>query len=122
VGVGLSEYIAQGDWRLLFHTRNQLEKVTAADVQRVAEKYFKSANRTSGIFIPTDKPERAEIPEAKEASEVLKDFKGKAAVAEGEAFDPSPSNIDARTKTEKSLVFPWHFYRRKHVEIQFMHV
>lgn len=101
VGVGLSEYIAQGDWRLLFHTRNQLEKVTAADVQRVAEKYFKSANRTSGIFIPTDKPDRAEIPEAKEAAEVLKDFKGKAAVAEGEAFDPSPSNIDARTKTEK---------------------
>lgn len=101
VGVGLSEYIAQGDWRLLFHTRNQLEKVTAADVQRVAAKYFQSANRTTGIFYPTEKPERAEIPESKDASEVLKDFKGKAAVAEGEAFDPSPSNIDARTKTEK---------------------
>jgi zinc protease len=101
VGVGLSEYIAQGDWRLLFHTRNQLEKVTAADVQRVAAKYFKSANRTSGIFYPTEKPERAEIPEAKDVAEVLKDFKGKAAVAEGEAFDPSPSNIDARTKNEK---------------------
>ncbi|MFM6938729.1 MAG: M16 family metallopeptidase [Aquirufa sp.] len=101
VGVGLSEYIAQGDWRLLFHTRNQLEKVTAADVQRVAAKYFKSANRTSGIFYPTEKPDRAEIPEAKDVADVLKDFKGKAAVAEGEAFDPSPSNIDARTKTEK---------------------
>jgi len=101
VGVGLSEYIAQGDWRLLFHTRNQLEKVTVADVQRVAAKYFKSANRTSGVFYPTEKPDRAEIPEAKEPEEVLKDFKGKAAVAEGEAFDPSPSNIDARTKTDK---------------------
>lgn len=101
VGVGLSEYIAQGDWRLLFHTRNQLEKVTVADVQRVAAKYFKAANRTSGVFYPTEKPDRAEIPEAKEPEEVLKDFKGKAAVAEGEAFDPSPSNIDARTKIEK---------------------
>jgi zinc protease len=101
VGVGLSEYIAQGDWRLLFHTRNQLEKVTVADVQRVAAKYFKSANRTSGVFYPTEKPDRAEIPEAKEPEEVLKDFKGKAAVAEGEAFDPSPSNIDSRTKTDK---------------------
>lgn len=101
VGVGLSEYIAQGDWRLLFHTRNQLEKVTVADVQRVAANYFKSANRTSGVFYPTEKPDRAEIPEAKEPEEVLKDFKGKAAVAEGEAFDPSPSNIDSRTKTEK---------------------
>ena len=101
VGVFLSEFIALGDWRMLFHTRNQLEKVTVADVQRVAAKYFKSANRTSGVFYPTEKPDRAEIPEAKEPEEVLKDFKGKAAVAEGEAFDPSPSNIDARTKTEK---------------------
>ncbi len=101
VGVGLSEYIAQGDWRLLFHTRNQLEKVTVADIQRVAEKYFKPSNRTSGVFYPTEKPDRAEIPEAKETAEILKDFKGKAAVAEGEAFDPSHSNIDARTKTDK---------------------
>lgn len=100
VGVGLSEYIAQGDWRLLFHTRNLVEKVTAEDIQRVAQKYFKSSNRTSGIFYPTEKPDRAEIPEAKEAEDILKDFKGRAAVAEGEAFDPSPSNIDSRTKKE----------------------
>ena len=31
--------------------------------------------------------------------EILKDFKGKAAVSEGEAFDTSPSNIDARIET-----------------------
>ncbi len=100
VGVGLSEYIALGDWRMLFHTRNQLEKLTPADIQRVAQKYFIPANRTSGIFIPTEKPERAEIPEAKDVAEVIKDYKPKAAVADGEAFDPSPANIDARTKTE----------------------
>ena len=101
VGVGISEYIAQGDWRLLFHTRNQLEKITPADIQRVAAAYFKSSNRTSGTFYPTEKPERAEIPEAKDVASVLKDFKPKAAVSQGEAFDPSPANIDARTKTEK---------------------
>jgi zinc protease len=101
VGIGMSEYIAQGDWRLLFHTRNLLEKVTPEDIQRVAAKYYKSSNRTSGIFYPTEKPERAEIPEAKDVAEVLKDFKGKAAVSEGEAFDPSPTNIDSRTKTEQ---------------------
>ena len=100
VGIGMSEYIAQGDWRLLFHTRNQLEKITPADIQRVAAAYFKSSNRTSGVFYPTEKPDRAEIPEAKEVAEILKDFKGKAAVSEGEAFDTSPSNIDARTKVE----------------------
>jgi zinc protease len=101
VGIGMSEYIAQGDWRLLFHTRNLLEKVTPEDIQRVAAKYYKSSNRTSGIFYPTEKPERAEIPEAKDVAEVLKDFKGKAAVTEGEAFDPSPTNIDSRTKIEQ---------------------
>lgn len=101
VGVGLSEYIAQGDWRLLFHTRNQLEKITPEDIQRVAAAYFKSSNRTSGTFYPTEKPERAEIPEAKDVATILKDFKPKAAVSQGEAFDPSPANIDARTKTEK---------------------
>lgn len=100
VGVGLSEYIALGDWRMLFHTRNQLEKLTPADIQRVAQKYFVASNRTSGIFIPTEKPERAEIPEAKDVAEVIKDYKPKAAVSEGEAFDPSPANIDSRTKTE----------------------
>ena len=101
VGVGLSEFIAQGDWRLLFHSRNELEKITPEDVQRVASKYFLATNRTSGTFYPTEKPVRAEIPEAKDVADVLKDFKGKAAAAEGEAFDPSPTNIDLRTKTEK---------------------
>ena len=100
VGVGLSDYIALGDWRMLFHTRNQLEKLTPADIQRVAQKYFVASNRTSGIFIPTEKPERAEIPEAKDVAEVIKEYKPKAAVSEGEAFDPSTTNIDARTKTE----------------------
>jgi len=100
VGVGLSEYIALGDWRMLFHTRNQLEKLTPEDIQRVAQKYFIPANRTAGVFIPTEKPVRAEIPEAKDVAEVIKDYKPKAAVAEGEAFDPSPANIDSRTKTE----------------------
>lgn len=100
VGVGLSEYIALGDWRMLFHTRNLLEKLTPADIQRVASKYYLASNRTTGVFYPTEKPVRAEIPEAKEVEEVIKDYKPKAAVVAGEAFDPSPANIDARTKME----------------------
>src|SRR5262249_53458793 len=46
VGIVLSSWAAQGDWRLLFLQRDRLEKVTAADVRRVAERYLKQSNRT----------------------------------------------------------------------------
>lgn len=97
VGLELSEWMAQGDWRLFFLHRDRLKKVTPADVQRVAAAYLKSTNRTVGIFIPTEKPERADIPSTPDVSALVKDYKGSAVVAAGEAFDPSPSNIESRT-------------------------
>lgn len=100
VGRGLSEYIAKGDWRLWFYYRDQLEKVTAADVNRVALQYLKSANRTTGVFLPDTNPDRSEIPQAPNPKELLAGYQGKAIVAAGEEFDPSPSNILARTRTE----------------------
>lgn len=95
----LSEWIAQGDWRLMFLHRDRIQKVTPEDVQRVASKYLKSTNRTVGQFIPTEKADRAEIPNVTDAevAAILKDYKGNALVAAGEAFDPSPANIAART-------------------------
>jgi zinc protease len=98
VGLFLSEYIADGDWRLLFLERDRLKKVTPADVQRVATAYLKSSNRTIGEFIPDPKPDRAEIPAKTDVAAELKDYKGEAAMSAGEAFDPSPSNIESRTK------------------------
>jgi zinc protease len=99
VGLTLSEWMAMGDWRLFFLHRDRLRKVTTADVQRVAANYLKASNRTVGMFIPTAKPERAEIPATTEAelAAMLKDYKGDAAIAAGEAFDPSPANIESRT-------------------------
>lgn len=95
----LSEWIAQGDWRLMLLHRDRIQKVTPEDVQRVASKYLKSTNRTVGQFIPTEKADRAEIPNISDAevATVLKDYKGNAVVAAGEAFDPSPANIKNRT-------------------------
>ncbi len=103
VGLEMSEWIAQGDWRLFFLTRDRLRKVTPEDVQRVAANYLKQANRTVGVFVPTEKPDRAAIPTVKDAdvSAMVKDYKGDAAVAVGEAFDPSPANIEARVKRAK---------------------
>src|SRR5262249_39766984 len=98
VGLRLSEPIAKGDWRLFFLRRDGLRKITAADVNRVAAQYLKATNRTVATFVPDSAPERAEIPAAPSAADLLKDYKGDAAVAQGEAFDPSPGNIESRTK------------------------
>jgi zinc protease len=98
VGLVLSEFAAMGDWRMLFLHRDRIAAVTADDVTRVAAKYFKASNRTLAEYVPTEKPDRAEVPDLVDLTPVLKDYKGKAAVAEGEAFDASPKNIDARTK------------------------
>ena len=53
--------------------------------------------------MPTEKPDRAEIPVVRDADlpAMVKDYKGDAAVAQGEAFDPSPANIESRTKRIK---------------------
>jgi zinc protease len=100
VGLTMSEWIAMGDWRLFFLHRDRLRKVTPADVQRVAQQYLKPANRTLGFFQPTAAPDRAEIPATSDAdvAAMLNGYKGDAKVAEGEAFDPSPANIESRTK------------------------
>ncbi|HET7547510.1 MAG TPA: pitrilysin family protein [Usitatibacter sp.] len=98
IGLELSEYIALGDWRLFFEARDKVPTVKAEDVQRVSREYFKRDNRTTGLFIPEDNPQRAEVPATPAVSAVMKDFKAKAATSQAEAFDPSQDNIDARTK------------------------
>ena len=97
VGLRISEWAAMGDWRLMFLHRDNIRKVTIEDVQRGAKYYLKPDNRTVGLFIPTAQPDRAEVPAALDIVAMLKDYKGDAALAAGEAFDPSPENIEKRT-------------------------
>jgi len=96
VSIILGRSIGQGDWRTLFLNRDEVSKVTPDDVTRVAKAYFKSSNRTEGEFIPTTTPDRAEIPATPDPAVVFKDYKGGAAIAQGETFDPTPQNIEAR--------------------------
>ena len=95
-GLELSEWMAMGDWRLFFYHRDQVKKVTVQDVQRVASEYLKSSNRTVGLFIPTDKPDRSEIAAAPSVDSLLRNYKSTVVVATGESFDPSPANIESR--------------------------
>jgi zinc protease len=99
IALQLSEWASMGDWRLFFLHRDRLEAVTAAEVARVAEAYLKPSNRTIGYFHPVDEtPLRAEVPAPPDVGQLVASYAGGDAVAEGEAFDPTPANIDARTE------------------------
>ncbi|MEO8938407.1 MAG: pitrilysin family protein [Burkholderiaceae bacterium] len=97
VGIGLSEYIALGDWRLGFDRRNRVKTATTADANRIAAEYFITSDRTLGTYIPSATPVRSPAPARVDVAAVMKDFKGGDAVAAGENFDVSPDNIDKRT-------------------------
>ncbi|MGH7139138.1 MAG: M16 family metallopeptidase, partial [Pirellulales bacterium] len=94
LAVQLSDWAAQGDWRLWFLNRDRLEQVTADDVQRVAAEYLERNNRTVGLFIPSGKAEKTSIPETPDLAKIFADYKGREEVASGEAFDVSPQNIE----------------------------
>lgn len=98
MAVQLTEWAAQGDWRLMFMYRDRLEQVTPEAVQAVAQRYLTRNNRTSGLFIPTTTPERATIPPTPNLAELIGPYEGRASVAAGEAFDVSPGNIESRVE------------------------
>jgi zinc protease len=97
IGLFVSEEIAAGDWRLLYLDRDRVAKVTPGDVMRVAITYLKPSNLTIGEFVPEKEPARVEIPSKSNVAALVKDYKSTVVVETGEAFDPSPANIDAHT-------------------------
>ena len=94
----LSGAVALGDWRLFFWQREAFARVTAADVNRVAQRYYRAANRTVGEFAPVEAASRVEIPVAPDLALQLKALKSEPTWAVGEAFDPTPDNIELRTQ------------------------
>ena len=112
-GTFLSEYIALGDWRMFFIARDNVEKVTTADVNRVAKAYLKPSNRTIGMFYPEAKPDRSEIPPMPDISALVEGYKGKAQMAQGEEFDPACSNIDTRTTKGQAGSIKYAFLPKK---------
>jgi zinc protease len=92
----LSETVGMGDWRLLYLHRDRLKQVRVAEVQSAALRYLKSSNRTVGMFIPTKTPDRAEIPPVPDLAAMLKDYRSTESIAQGEGFNPTPANIEAR--------------------------
>jgi zinc protease len=98
IAVELSEWAAQGDWRLYFLYRDRLEQVTVADVNRVARDYLQPSNRTVGLYLPTEKPQRTGIPATPQLAEMIGDYQGREVASVGEAFDVDPLKIEDRTQ------------------------
>ncbi len=95
---GLTEWIALGDWRYFFRYRDYINGVTAESVNQAARAFLIPSNRTLGQFDPVEQvPQRASLPQRPDLTAVLKDYAGPPGIGGGEAFDPSPANIEART-------------------------
>ena len=96
----LSEAVAAGDWRLFFLERDRVEKTTLEDVQKAAEAYFVASNRTNGIYLPTEKPERAPATTEVDFDSLFLNYQGRDVAALAESFDPTPAEIDKTTQLE----------------------
>jgi zinc protease len=93
----LTESIAQGDWRLFFKDRDRIAATAPADVDRVAGNYLRPSNRTLGQYVPTETPSRTQLPDVPDVQALLAGYRGRALVAQGEAFDASPAHVAQRT-------------------------
>lgn len=96
--VELAESAAAGDWRMFFVNRDRIENVSTTDVNRVAKMFLQQNNRTVGIYVPSEQPERTAISAPPDVDSIVKDYKGRAEAGEAEQFDASPAAIEARVK------------------------
>jgi zinc protease len=94
----MTDVVADGDWRLWFTNYEEIKRVTGEDVTHVAKTYFKDSNRTVGVFIPDNTPERTTVPNAPAIDALLNTYTPNIKVETGEAIDPSPAAIEKRIK------------------------
>ena len=93
----LSDWSAYGDWRLLFLTRDRIEKVTLSDLTRVAETYLRRSNCTIGVYLPTDAPQRSSIPSVSDMDKVVEGYRSsRSNISVSESFVATPSEVKKR--------------------------
>ncbi len=72
---GLAQQLAiyqtrYGDWRELFRYLDKVDKVSKADIRRVANKVFQDNNRTIGTIETASEPAAAEREQTNASSEI----------------------------------------------------
>ncbi len=114
LAIELSDWAAQGDWRLYFLFRDGIERTTALDVQNFAQRYLVRNNRTVGLFVPSERSERIDIPERPLVAKKVDSYQGREGLSEGEVFDPTPKNIEGRVvRGELKTGIPYAFLSKK---------
>jgi len=98
LAIQLTEYIGAGDWRLWFLSRDRIEKLTVANLETVAKKYYKKSNRTVGAFVPDPKPDRVVVAETPDIKSLLNNYKGKEVEAQKAAFENTIDNFKKHTE------------------------
>lgn len=98
--IGYTEIVGAGGYKLAFLYRDNVEKLSLADLNRVAQKYFKSNNRTVGMFIPSKDEQRVKPAEFsnEQIAALTKDYKGKALEKEAAPFEASIANLKNNLK------------------------
>lgn len=98
--IGYTEIVGAGGYKLAFLYRDNVENLTLADLNRVAQKYFKSNNRTIGVFNPSKDEQRVKPAEfsAAQIATLTKDYKGKALEKEAAPFEASIANLKKNLK------------------------
>lgn len=96
--IALTEFIGAGDWRLWFWNRDELEKLTLADLKAAAKRYYKPSNRTYGVFVPDAAPDRTIVSETPDIEKLLSGYEGKEVAAQKATFENSIENIKKHTE------------------------
>src|SRR5262249_30902149 len=104
IAIELSEWAAQGDWRLYLLHRDRSEQVTVAQVQEVAGKYLKASNRTGGFFVPAPRPERTPVPEVPDITKLVAGYTGRQTKeTPGQTFAVSPMALEAQLQRPEPI-------------------
>jgi zinc protease len=101
LSIALTENIGAGDWRLFFMDRDNIEKLTLADIQNVAKKYYLQSNRTWGRFVPENNAERVKVNDTPDITALTNGYKGKALEENKATFETSVANILKTTEMGK---------------------
>ncbi len=102
--IALTEIVGSGNYKLAFLYRDHVENLKLADIKRVADKYFKSNNRTVGVFVPTSNEIRVKPAEfsPNQIAALTANYKGKTLEKEAAPFEASIANLK-KNLTEGTL-------------------